>query len=363
MLKQCIQLTLITFLIAAPLHAQELPSCCTENIVSRAALFAQRERVVQQDSVVVQKSGMVLIQGGRFSMGSSRFPDAQIVRDVTISDFWIDTHEVTNAQFARFVEATGYITVAERALDPDDFEGVDPNLLIPGSAVFSPSEEIVGLRNPLQWWQFVPSASWQHPEGPESNLIGRENHPVVHVAYEDAESYAKWAGKRLPTEAEWEYAARGGADSTAEYYWGNDLKIDGKWQANIFQGIFPSQNTTEDGYVGTAPVGSFPSNGYGLYDMSGNVWEWCSDFYQPSYDPTQTSNPIGPKSSYDPQEALAVKRVQRGGSFLCNDHYCERYKAGARGKGEVNSTTNHTGFRCVSDVTNLPEHELVLKND
>lgn len=355
--KGIVKIVLIGLLISEQMYAQELPSCCTDNIVSRAALLAQHDRETQQDSKFAPETQMILIQGGTFSMGSNRFPDAQIIRDVTISDFWIDATEVTNAQFARFVEATGYITVAERALNPQDFPGVNPDLLVPGSAVYSPTDAVNGFQNHLQWWQFVPSASWHHPEGPESNISGRENHPVVHVAYEDAEAYAKWTGKRLPTEAEWEYTARGGSDSNAEFYWGNDLKIDGKWQANIFQGTFPENNTKEDGYTHTAPVGAFPPNGYGLYDMSGNVWEWCSDFYQPSYDPMQTSDPTGPKSSYDPQEPRAIKRVQRGGSFLCNDQYCERYKAGARGKGEVNSTTNHIGFRCVSDVTTIQNRE------
>ncbi|TJZ61091.1 formylglycine-generating enzyme family protein [Sphingobacterium olei] len=344
MLSSC-----VIFAMMGELFAQEVPSCCVEGVVSRGTFLAQqndkREVFVGKDS-----ARMLFIPGGKFTMGSSRFQDANVLREIELSPYWIDEHEVTNAQFAQFVAETRYVTVAERELNSKDFPGVDPALLIPGSAVFSPPKEANGLNNHLQWWQYVAAASWKQPEGSGSTIVGREDHPVVHVAYEDAEAYAKWAGKRLPTEAEWEYAAKGGANSDETYYWGTDLKKNGGWQANIFQGKFPEGNTADDGYTITAPVKSYPANSYGLYDMSGNVWEWCSDYYQPQYDSIEQKNPKGPNASYDPQEPGLIKRVQRGGSFLCNDSYCERYQAGARGKGEINSPTNHIGFRCVADV-------------
>lgn len=299
----------------------------------------------------LDSSNMVLIKGGTFKLGSEYFPDAQPLRDITVSDFYMDEHAVTNRQFAKFVEETNYITVAERELNPEDFPGVPEELLLAGSTVFTPPTETVGLNNFLQWWEYVPGASWRHPEGPDSDLSGRLDYPVVHVAYEDAEAYAKWAGKRLPTEAEWEYAARGGQNESTTYYWGEDLKVNGKWMVNIFQGSFPVENLEEDGFSGLAPVKSFPSNPYGLYEMSGNVWEWCADYYRPdSYLHLEQKDPKGPASSYDPREPGVVKRVQRGGSFLCNDGYCERYKAGARGKGEVSTSSNHVGFRCVKSL-------------
>ncbi|EEI92504.1 hypothetical protein HMPREF0765_1902 [Sphingobacterium spiritivorum ATCC 33300] len=294
---------------------------------------------------------MVKIEGGSYDMGSADFEDAKPVHKVNVKSFWMDEHEVTNAQFAKFVKATGYLTVAERPLDARDFPGVDPEMLKPGSAVFHAPKEIRGLNDPLQWWSYVVGANWKHPEGPESNIKGKENYPVVHIAYQDAEAYAKWAGKRLPTEAEWEYAAKTANYNNEKYYWGTEKTENGKWAANIYQGEFPLKDTGEDGYVGVAPVKSYPANTSGLYDMEGNVWEWCSDFYRPDYYKNSAeSNPTGPRDSYDPQEPGAVKRVQRGGSFLCNDMYCERYKAGSRGKGEVNSPTNNVGFRLVKDI-------------
>lgn len=293
---------------------------------------------------------MVYIPGGLFSMGSEKFPDARPLREVRVDGFWMDEHEVTIGQFQRFVEATGYQTVAERPLDPKDFPGVPLDVLQPGSAVFTPPEQHPGLQNHLQWWEYVGGASWQQPEGAGSTIGGREREPVVHIAYEDAEAYARWAGKRLPTEAEWEFAARAGTKNTA-YYWGETLKPDGKWVANVYQGNFPVKDTAEDGFAGVAPVKSFAANAYGLYDMDGNVWEWCSDFYRPDYYAKgENNNPRGPADSYDPDEPGTVKRVQRGGSFLCNAQYCERYIAGSRGKGEVSSGSNNLGFRCVGDA-------------
>ncbi|WP_414717346.1 formylglycine-generating enzyme family protein [Telluribacter sp.] len=294
-------------------------------------------------------SGMVFIPGGTFLMGADEFPDSRPVHQVAVDGFYMDEHEVTNAQFAEFVKATGYKTVAERPLNPADYPGVDPAMLVPGSAVFTPTLTKVSLENPLQWWRYEKGASWKQPEGPGSSIKGRENHPVVHVSYEDAAAYAKWAGKRLPTEAEWEYAARGGKGEHT-YYWGDDLKPGNKWVANIYQGSFPNNNLKEDGYAGAAPVKSFPANPYGLYDMDGNVWEWCQDLYRPdTYTNSANKNPTGPTDSYDPDEPGVVKRVQRGGSFLCSDEFCIRYKAGSRGKGEVTSGSDNLGFRCVAD--------------
>ncbi len=294
---------------------------------------------------------MVKILGGKFEMGSNDFNDAKPIHTVSVNSFWMDEHEVTNAQFAQFVKETGYRTVAERPLDPRDFPGVDPEMLKPGSAVFAMPDRVDGLENPLQWWNYVVGASWKSPEGPNSSIQQKENRPVVHIAYQDAEAYAQWAGKRLPTEAEWEYAAKTNQHNKEIYYWGEEKTENGKWPANIFQGNFPVKDTGEDGFIGLAPVKSYPANAWGLYDMEGNVWEWCADYYRPDYyQSSSVDNPKGPIDSYDPQEPGAVKRVQRGGSFLCNDMYCERYKAGSRGKGEVNSPTSNVGFRCVKDI-------------
>jgi formylglycine-generating enzyme len=296
-------------------------------------------------------SRMVWIPGGRFAMGSNdpAFADSQPLHEVEVSGFWMDEHEVTNAEFARFVAATGYKTVAERELNPADYPGVPADKLVPGSGVFTPPAQQVSLDNPLQWWSYVPGAYWRHPAGPGSSIEGRPNDPVVQVCYEDAVAYARWAGKRLPTEAEWEYAAQGGKGQQP-YYWGEELKPDGRWVANIYQGDFPEKNSAEDGFTGVAPVKSYPGNGYGLYDLDGNVWEWCADFYRPDYYAhSPAKNPRGPKDSYDPYEPGVIKRVQRGGSFLCSDQYCTRYKPGSRGKGEPTSASNNLGFRCVQD--------------
>lgn len=325
------------------------PTCQISSIPSR--FNNPTEKVVFYGEGREEDVKMVYIQGGKFKMGSENFADAVPIHDVEVGSFWMDEHEVTNEQFARFIDASGYVTVAERPLNPNDFPNVDPELLVPGSAVFRQADAKKGLSDHLQWWEYVPHANWRQPEGPESTIKGLEKHPVVHIAYEDAEAYAKWAGKRLPTEAEWEYAAKAGQHTDEMYYWGNELKQDDQWVANIYQGEFPLFNSQEDGFETTAPVKSFPANTWGLYDMEGNVWEWCSDYYRADYYADSPSlNPKGPDSPYDPQEPTAEKRVQRGGSFLCSDEYCERYKAGGRGKGEVNSPTNNMGFRCVKDV-------------
>lgn len=309
---------------------------------------AKIQRTASKDIV---GSEMVYIPAGTFQMGTNdpAFPDARPVHKVSLKGFWMDEHEVTNFEFEKFARATNYITVAERQLDPKDFPGVPAESLVPGSAVFFQPAQPVDLLNPLQWWKYVPGASWKHPFGPQSNIIGKENYPVVHISYEDADAYAKWAGKRLPTEAEWEYAAQEKRPGL-KYYWGNELKPGGKWVANIYQGEFPANDKGDDGFIGLAPVMSFAHNAYGLYDMEGNVWEWCNDFYRLDYyQQSPVDNPKGPVDSYDPEEPNAVKRVQRGGSFLCSDQYCIRYKAGSRGKGEVSSATDNLGFRCVRD--------------
>jgi len=309
----------------------------------------------------VPPAGMVPVPAGEFWMGTEEptMPDARPLHRVWVDGFWMDRTEVTNEQFERFVADTKYLTVAERPLDPKDFPGVPADALRPGSIVFSPPAGPVPLQDHLAWWSYVPGASWRHPEGPQSDVAGRARHPVVHVAWEDAAAYCARAGKRLPTEAEFERAARGGLDRR-RYDWGDELRPGGKPQANTWQGHFPDQNTKEDGFAGTAPVGSFPPNGFGLHDLAGNVWEWCADWYRPdAYGKDAaasevTRNPQGPADSFDPSEPGVTKRVQRGGSYLCSDQYCSRYVPGGRGKGDVSSGTTHLGFRCVKSFPPAP---------
>jgi formylglycine-generating enzyme required for sulfatase activity len=305
----------------------------------------------------IYTKGMVQVIGGLFKMGSdAHYSEEAPQREVRVDGFWIDAHTVTNREFAAFVEQTGYTTVAERPLNPADFPGAKPELLRPGSLVFRMSNGPVDLRNMANWWEYVPGACWRHPEGPDSDLDGRESHPVVQVAYEDAKAYARWAGKDLPTEAEWEYAARGGLDG-AEYVWGSDFNPGGKWMANTWQGEFPWENSAEDGFAGTAPVGSFPPNGFGLFDMAGNVWQWTQDWFFPNHPIKDQdnccvlNNPRGPSESrsYDPMlpHIRIPRKVVKGGSFLCAASYCRRYRPAARHAQMIDSGMSHIGFRCI----------------
>jgi formylglycine-generating enzyme len=310
-------------------------------------------------------AGMNWIPGGEFSMGAKdptvlpeggheAMEDSRPIHRVYVDGFWMDKSDVTNAQFERFVKVTGYITVAERKPLAKDFPGVPPEKLIAGSLVFTPPPNAVSLDDYSGWWSYVAGANWRHPAGPKSNILEKANYPVVQIAYEDAVAYAKWASKRLPTEAEWEFAARGGLTGKP-YAWGDSMRPDGKWMANTHQGHFPDHDSAEDGHAGIAPVAQFPPNAYGLYDITGNIWQWTRDLYRADYYAELsalnkvTRNPQGPDTSLDPLEPGVQKRVQRGGSFLCTSRYCSRYIVGTRGKGEVNSATNHIGFRCVKD--------------
>jgi formylglycine-generating enzyme required for sulfatase activity len=306
--------------------------------------------------------GMVSIASGEFSMGSelpgSRMNEKPVVK-VSVPGFWLDEHDVTNAEFRKFVDATGYKTTAEQPVNWEELKKQVPpgtpkppdEKLQPGSLVFTPPTEAVDLREMNAWWQWVKGANWQHPEGPASNLNGREDHPVVQVSWDDAVAYAKWAGKRLPTEAEWEFASRGGLDGK-RFSWGDDFKPGGKFMANTWTGEFPYENTKEDGYAGTSPVKAFPPNGYGLYDMGGNVWNWVSDWYRVDTHARQRlepscHNPQGPATSYNPGHPdQTEERVTKGGSFLCHVDYCESYRPAARRGTPPDTGMGHIGFRC-----------------
>jgi sulfatase modifying factor 1 len=338
--------------VSGPVHLQ-CDAGVSRHSLHSAVLVAKADPTPPERSPAARdsKGGMVWIPGGRFWMGSDHMPDAQPVHQVEVKAFWMDRTDVTNEEFARFVKATGYQTIAERPLDPKEFPNLAPEDLAPGSVVFTPPAGPIALDDALAWWRFVKGANWRQPEGPNSELRGKEKYPVVHIAWPDAVAYATWAGKRLPTEAEWEFAARGGRDRQ-DYPWGNELNPRGKWKANTFQGHFPDRNTSDDGYTGAAPVASFEPNDFGLYDMSGNVWQWVSDWYRPDYyaqleKGNLAINPQGPEDSFDPLEPGVRKRVQKGGSFLCTDQYCARYMPGTRGKGDFETGTNHVGFRCV----------------
>jgi len=320
--------------------------------------------VANSESQSRSQEGMVWIPGGEFSMGSTVESEAMcglpgVTRDalpvhrVYVDGFWMDATELTNEAFEKFVEATGYITIAERTPTKEEFPDAPVESLVAGSTVFTPTSQAVQLNDYMQWWRYQKGANWRHPEGPESSIKGRENYPVVQIAYDDALAYAKWAGKRLPTEAEWEFAARGGLTGKL-YAWGDDFRPNDKAMANTYQGKFPVKDTGADGFAGIAPVRSFPPNSYGLYDIAGNAWEWIGDWYRADYYEQLAKggvarNPRGPDSSFDPAEPDVKKHVQRGGSFLCTDQYCTRYMVGTRGKGETSTASNHVGVRFVKD--------------
>jgi len=338
-------------------------NCCVEQLPDRFAAL-QKEPAEAASISELHNKGMKYIRGGSFKMGSSDKQgrqDEYPVHEVVLSDFWIDETEVTNAQFAEFVKATGYVTTAEIAPDWEEIKKQFPegtpkpadSLLVASSLVFVSPKESVSLHHYETWWSWRKDANWRQPEGPGSSIIGKENYPVVHVSWDDANAYARWAGKRLPTEAEWEYAARGTLINQP-FTWGAEDAETGKAKANTWQGIFPIKNTTWDQFETLAPVKSFDANGYGLYDMAGNVWEWCADWYAAdyyeSYNGITAQNPKGPITPHDPEDPLLAKRVLRGGSFLCHDSYCSGYRVSARMKASPDTGSQHTGFRCVKDV-------------
>lgn len=299
--------------------------------------------------------GMVWVPSGTFRMGSDQhYPEEAPSHPVSVDGFWMDASPVTNAQFRRFVEETGHVTFCEIAPDATQYPGANPAMLVPASVVFVAPPGPVDLHNHYQWWRFLSGADWRHPQGTDSSLVGRDRHPVVHLAYADVEAYATWAGKQIPTEAEFEWAAHGGLDSI--YPWGDELAPGGQHLANTWQGNFPWQNLAEDGHVGTSPVGAYPANAYGLSDMIGNVWEWTCDWYAARHaEPAAKaccipSNPRGPArdDSFDPAQAIRIPRkVMKGGSHLCAPNYCRRYRPAARMAQPVDTSTSHLGFRCV----------------
>ena len=323
------------------------------------------DKVAPQAVPAEKESGMAWVPGGTFTMGTNEneaYDHERPAHAVKLKGFWMDETEVTNEQFKAFADATGYVTVAERKPKWEDLKRQSPpgtpappdSLLVPGALVFNPPNHPVMLNDYSQWWRWLPGTDWKHPEGPGSNLEGRMQFPVIHVAFEDAQSYCEWAGKRLPTEAEWEFASRGGAEQQ-RYAWGNDLKMNGNFMANTFQGSFPNHNSADDGFEHLAPVRSFPPNVYGLYDMIGNVWEWTSDWYHVDYfkvlaKSNVSVNPPGPERSYDPNEPYSIKRVSKGGSFLCADDYCVNYRPSARQGTAFDSGMSNLGFRCVKDT-------------
>jgi formylglycine-generating enzyme required for sulfatase activity len=290
-------------------------------------------------------TNMIELPAGTFRMGSERFyPEERPVREVSVDEFWIDRHPVTVAEFRRFVKATGHVTGAEVAPTAEDYPDADPELLVPGSLVFHKTDGPVSLDDYRNWWRWQPGADWRHPEGPESNAGGRERHPVTHVTHADAVAYAEWAGKSLPTEAEWEYAARGGLDGTV-FTWGDEFAPKGRMMANTWQGEFPWQNLLHDRYEGTSPVETFPPNGYGLYDMAGNVWEWTDDWFAPAEEGPPSC--CAPQSPHIADGGRFPRKVTKGGSHLCAPNYCLRYRPAARQGEAIDTSTGHIGFRCV----------------
>jgi formylglycine-generating enzyme required for sulfatase activity len=301
--------------------------------------------------------GMTWVPGGTFAMGSEDwYPEERPIHPVTVDGFWMDEHAVTVAEFRRFVKATGYVTLAERPLDPAMYPDADPDLLVPGALVFQRTKGPVDLRDYRNWWAYVPAASWRNPKGPGSTVSGLDRHPVTQVAYEDAEAYADWAGKTLPTEAEWEFAARGGLEGKT-YAWGDEFAPRGRMMANTWQGEFPWQNLLLDRFEGTSPVGTFPPNGYGLFDMTGNTWEWTADWFTPRH-PDAAAHPCcapvnpgttSPEGSYPAAGpgGNIPRRVTKGGSHLCAPNYCHRYRPAARQAEAIDTSTGHIGFRCI----------------
>jgi formylglycine-generating enzyme required for sulfatase activity len=342
-------------------------SCCTSKVPDRFAIVKKNVPATGKQMGSAGKKNpdnMVWIEGGTFSMGADNEQgrqDEYPKHPVKLNGFFMDITEVTNEQFAKFVKATGYITTAEKDVRWEDLKKQLPagtpkpsaEMLKAASLVFVPTEQPVNLQDFSQWWQWTHGADWKHPKGPDSDIVGKEKSPVVHVSWDDANAYSKWAGKRLPTEAEWEFAARGGVKNNI-YTWGNSNVDSGAAKCNYWQGSFPNKNDNTDSFYGAARVKSFAPNGYGLFDMAGNVWELCADLYNNTYY-TQLSkagiaiNPKGPVKSYDPDEPLIAKRVMRGGSFLCNESYCSGYRVAARMKTSSDSGMEHMGFRCVAD--------------
>jgi formylglycine-generating enzyme required for sulfatase activity len=310
--------------------------------------------------------GMRLIPAGEFTMGTddlNSMANERPAHRVQLDSFWIDEHDVTNAEFRRFADATGYLTTAEKPVNWEDMKKQVPpgtpkppdEVLKPGSLVFTPPDHAVDLTDMSNWWSWTHGANWRHPQGPQSNIDGKDEFPVVQMSWDDANAYAKWAGKRLPTEAEWEYASRGGAKTNTRYFWGDEFKVNGKFMANTFTGTFPFKNTAEDGFAAQSPVKSFPPNGYGLYDMAGNVWNWCSDFYADDMHVRAKAqgvvrNPKGPEKTFSAQNALSVEHVTKGGSFLCNPNYCESYRPTARRGTPYDTGSEHVGFRCAKSA-------------
>jgi len=339
-----------------PIIMLSLSLCITVSCFASESLCNTYKGIPKDKSVT---AGMVLIKGGTFIMGNNKghkdkttgnhepFLEERYEHQVVLDDFWIDKHEVTNAQFTKFVDATGYVTLVERKPKKEWFPANFPEeKIIAGSAVFFSPKKISSLNNITQWWQFIPGANWRQPQGLGSTINDKMNHPVVHIAYEDALAYAQWMGHTLPTEAQWEYAAKGDL-SKQPYTWGNTYKVNGKFMANTWQGKFPLNNTKEDGYIGTAPVGCFHANGYGLFDMAGNVWEIVKDNYKHRHPRNKTKNPIGPLRSFDPRDPDTSKHVIKGGSYLCTPMYCMRYRPSARQGQDDTLGTSHIGFRTV----------------
>jgi sulfatase modifying factor 1 len=308
----------------------------------------------QNENALSLSDSMVWIAGGTFRMGSDHhYPEEAAAHSATVESFWIGRYPVTNAEFARFVKETGHVTLAEKAPNAEDYPGAAPEMLQPASVVFVQPKHRVDMKNHFNWWRYVPGANWRHPEGPRSSIEDRADHPVVHIGFEDVEAYAKWAGKEVPTESEWEFAARGGLDGT-DYAWGDDLYPNGKFMANTWQGDFPYENHALDGYKRTSPVGTFPANGYGLFDMIGNIWEWTTDWYADSHVAQQSccsgaAKKSAKEKSYDPTmpHIKIPRRVIKGGSFLCAPNYCRRYRPAARMAQPVDTATCHVGMRLI----------------